>query len=135
MVLVSARPSDPSSSQLVEQFLVEVLVGLFAAHGEEDVSADELVDDLAIGGEALENDVLIVLELDHHMTRLPVDIPSLHGGVSPGLDVVAGDKLHPHDLVGRHTEQLLLLLAVKLDDEQGDSVLGQTLPGLDEVHL
>ena len=77
MLLVSDRPSDPSSRQLVEQFLVEVLVGLFAAHGEEDVSADELVDDLAIGGETLENDVLIILKLDHHMTRLPVDILSL----------------------------------------------------------
>ena len=69
MVLVSARPSDPSSSQLVEQLLVEVLVGLFAAHGEEDVSADELVDDLAIGGEALENDVLAVSKLEHNINH------------------------------------------------------------------
>ena len=32
---------------------------------------------LAVGREAAEDDVLLVLELDHHVLRLPVDVPSL----------------------------------------------------------
>ena len=74
----SQESSCPASCQLVEELLVKLLVALLAPHGEEDVAADELVDDLAVSREALEDDVLVVLKLDHHVTRLPVDIPSLH---------------------------------------------------------
>ena len=42
---------------------------------------------------------------------------------------------HAHDLVGGHPEQLLLLLAVEADDEEGDAEVRQRLPRLDEVHL
>jgi len=63
----------------VEQLLVELLVGVLAAHAEEDVAADKLVDNLAVSRQALEDNVLIILELDHHVPRLPVNVPSLHG--------------------------------------------------------
>ena len=71
------RGSDPAACELVEQLLVQLLVGLLAAHAEKDVAADKLVDDLAVGREALEDDVLVVLKLDHHVPRLPVDVPCL----------------------------------------------------------
>ena len=39
----SFQLSNPTAGQLVEHLLVQLLVGLLAAHGEEDVTADELV--------------------------------------------------------------------------------------------
>ena len=45
--------SSPAPSQLVEELLVELLVALLAPHREEDVAADELVDHLAVRGQAL----------------------------------------------------------------------------------
>ena len=42
---------------------------------------------------------------------------------------------HPHDLVGGHPDQLVLLLAVEPHHKEGDTVLGERLPGLDKVHL
>ena len=38
----------------MEELLVELLIALLAPHREEDVAADELVDDLAVRGEALQ---------------------------------------------------------------------------------
>ena len=45
--------SSPAPSQLVEELLVQLLVALLAPHREEDVAADELVDHLAVRGQAL----------------------------------------------------------------------------------
>ena len=99
----SQLSSSPASCQLVEELLVKLLVALLAPHGEEDVATDELMDDLAVSREALEDDVLVILKLDHHVPRLPVDVPSLHSGVSPRLDVVTIHKAHPHYLVVSNT--------------------------------
>ena len=44
---------------------------------EKDVASDELVDDLALGGDALEDDVVSAAELDHHVSGLPVHVPRL----------------------------------------------------------
>ena len=91
--------SSPAASELVEELLVELLVALLAPHGQEDVAADELVDHLAVRREALqqggvswvqdegrsphlEDHVLVVLELDHHVPRLPVHVPRLVLGES-----------------------------------------------------
>ena len=77
----------------MEQLLVQLLVALLAPHAQEDVATDELVDHLAVGREALEeedearnrrttadleDDILIILKLDHHVSRLPVDVPGLY---------------------------------------------------------
>ena len=86
--------SSPAAGELVEELLVELLVALLAPHGQEDVAADELVDHLAVRREALqqggvswvqdegrsphlEDHVLVVLELDHHVPCLPVHVPRL----------------------------------------------------------
>lgn len=69
------------------------------------------------------------------MPGLPVDVPSLHGGVSPCLQMVPLGERHPHDPVGAHPQQLLLLLPVEPHHEQTDAVLGQGLPRADEVHF
>ena len=91
--------SSPAAGELVEELLVELLVGLLAPHGQEDVAADELVDHLAVRREALqqggvswvqdegrsphlEDHVLVVLKLDHHVPCLPVHIPRLVFGKS-----------------------------------------------------
>ena len=68
---------DPSAGQLVEHLLVELLVRLLAPHREEDVAADELMHDLAVGGQAVEDDILVIVQLDHHVLGLPVHIPCL----------------------------------------------------------
>ena len=89
--------SSPAAGELVEELLVELLVALLAPHRQEDVAADELVDHLAVRREALqqggvswvqgkcphlEDHVLVVLKLDHHVPRLPVHVPSLVLGKS-----------------------------------------------------
>ena len=61
----------------MEEFLVEDLAAVFASHGEEDVAADEFVDDLALCWNALKNDIFSISELDHHVPGLPVHIPCL----------------------------------------------------------
>ncbi len=48
------------------------------------------------------------------------------------ISVVEG---HPHDFVACNAEELLLLLPVELDHKEGDSIVWERLPGLDEVHL
>lgn len=73
-----AAALDPAAGQLVEKLLIEVLVGFLASHGQEDVAADELVNNFAVRRETLENNVFIVLKLYHHVPRFPVDVPSLH---------------------------------------------------------
>ena len=40
--------SSPAAGELVEELLVELLIGVFASHGEEDVAADEFVDYFAV---------------------------------------------------------------------------------------
>ena len=91
--------SSPAASELVEELLVELLVALLASHRQEDVAADELVDHLAVRREALrqggvswvqdegrsphlEDHVLVVLKLDHHVPCLPVHVPRLVLGKS-----------------------------------------------------
>ena len=86
--------SSPAAGELVEELLVELLVALLAPHRQEDVAADELVDHLAVRREALrqggvswvqdegrsphlEDHILVVLKLDHHVPRLPVHVPRL----------------------------------------------------------
>ncbi len=49
--------------------------------------------------------------------------------------MISGIESHSHDLVGGHAQQLVLLLAVEPYDKEGDAVVRQRLPGLDEVHL
>lgn len=61
----------------MEHFLVQLLICVLAPHGEEDVSADELMHHLAVGRQAVEDDILVVVELNHHVLCLPVDVPGL----------------------------------------------------------
>ena len=82
----------PAPRQLVEQFLVQSLVRIFVPHAEneqfieeledrtkpeEDVPPDELMDNLTLCRDALEDDVLLAPQLDHHVPSLPVHIPGL----------------------------------------------------------
>merc|ERR1712172_423178 len=90
---------DPAPGEFVEELIVESLISVFASHGEEYVASNELVDDLAVCGEALEDDVLVVFKLDHHVPSLPVHVPSLHGGISPCLYMIPSVERHPHDPV------------------------------------
>ena len=53
--------------QLVEELLVERVALLARARGHEDVAADELVDDLAVGRHAAEGNVHVAVELDGHL--------------------------------------------------------------------
>ena len=77
MWVVVVMDLNPSPSKFVEHFFVEALISFFAPHAQEDVATDELVDDLAVGRETVEDDILVVIKLDHHVFCLPIDIPSL----------------------------------------------------------
>jgi len=76
--LVYTRGLHPPPGQFMEKLLVELLIRILASHGEEDVATDKLVDHLTVSRETLEDDVLIILELNHHMSCLPINIPGLH---------------------------------------------------------
>ena len=119
----------------MKHFLVELLIGVFTPHGQEDVTADELVHDFAVGGQTVEDDLFVVVELHHHVLRLPVDVPRFHGAEAPSLKMIPLGKGHPHDLVRGDSEQFVLLFTVESDNEERDAVVGQRLPSLDEVHL
>ena len=67
----------PTSRQFVEELLVELLIPVLGPHREEDVAANELMHDLAVGGQAVEDDILVIVQLDHHVLGLPVHIPGL----------------------------------------------------------
>ena len=53
----------------------------------------------------------------------------------PGLDVIAELNGHPHQAIEGDAKKLVFLLAVKPNDEEGNAVVRQRLPSLDEVHL
>lgn len=59
----------------------------------------------------------------------------LHGLVSPSFEMISRPHLHTHESVESHAKQLLLLVAHEFDDEQGNSILRQRLPGFDVVHF
>ena len=59
------------------EFLVQDLVAVFTSHWKEDVSSDEFMDNFAFSRDALEDDVQLVAQLDHHVAGLPVDVPGL----------------------------------------------------------
>ena len=61
----------------MEHFLVKVLIGFFASHAEENVASYELMNDFAVGRQAVENDILVIVKLDHHVLGFPVDVPRL----------------------------------------------------------
>ena len=90
--------SDPAAGQLVEELFVQRLTGLLGSHAQKYISSDELVNDLAVGRQTLELHVL-VLELHLHLFDLPVHVPGFHGGEVPGLQVVAGVRVHSHQTV------------------------------------
>jgi hypothetical protein len=77
-VLVMDGSGDlrPTASQFVEEFFVQSLVGFFGAHRQENVSADEFVNNFAIGRQATEDDVFL-FKLHHHVLDFPVDVPGL----------------------------------------------------------
>ena len=83
----------------------------------------------------LENDIFVIFELDHHVSCLPVDIPGLHCGISPCLQMISFRKCHPHDPVGAYSKQFIFLLAMEPHHEQTDSVFRQRLPSTNEIHF
>jgi len=58
-----------STRQLVEQLLVEGVGLLAIPRRHEDVAADELVNNLAVGGHTAEGDVHVAVKLDGHLER------------------------------------------------------------------
>ena len=83
----------------------------------------------------LENDIFVIFKLDHHVSCLPVDIPGLHSGISPCLQMISFRKCHPHNPVGAYSKQFVFLLAMEPHHEQTDSVFRQRLPSTNEIHF
>lgn len=147
----------PSTGQFMEQLLIQRLVRVLGPHRHEDVAANKLVNHLAVRRLAGEDDVLLLV-LDHHALNLPVYVPGLKIEIEnnystvkkqkpnfitayldriipPRLQVVASIQIHLHDPVVGHSQQLLLLMSIELDDKQRHSKLGQTLPRLYKLHF
>lgn len=73
-----SRPSDPATSQLVEEVLVQVLVGILCTHRQEDVASDELMNHLKHSLESLEVVGWKLLGLKHiiwHLTSKNMGMP------------------------------------------------------------
>ena len=58
-----AATLDPAAGQLVEKLLIEVLVGFLASHGQEDVAADELVNNFAVRRETLRKGTELIINI------------------------------------------------------------------------
>jgi len=91
----------------VKEVLVERLASVARPHRHEDVSADELVDDLAVGRQTLEHE-FVVVEWNVELFELPVDWPRLHHRQTPRAHRVARLQVEPQQSVTRHAQQLLL---------------------------
>ena len=61
----------------MEEILIEHLAAVFTSHGEKDITTNELMNHFTLCGHALEDDILLISKLDHHVSSLPVDIPGL----------------------------------------------------------
>jgi len=53
--------SVPAAGEFLEELFVECLAFVERSHRHEHISTDEFVDDLAVGAEALEHDLLITV--------------------------------------------------------------------------
>ena len=74
---IFVKHSRPAPSQFMKELLVQYLIAVFASHREEDVTSDKFMENFTLGRDTLEDDVLLVAKLNHHVTCLPVDVPSL----------------------------------------------------------
>jgi len=66
--------SLPSASEFLEQFLVQSLTLVKRSHRQEDVAADELVDDLAVGAQTLERHLVVAvltMQFNLHIQNTP----------------------------------------------------------------
>lgn len=97
---------QPSARQLVKEFFVERLVFVSRPHREEDVTSDVLVNDLAVGGQTLKRQ-FVVLESHLNLLDFPVDAPRLHVLVSPSLEGVTFVQIHADHTIGSNGQQLL----------------------------
>ena len=61
----------------MKELLVKYLIAVFAPHRKEDVASNKFVKNFAFCRDTLEDDVLVIAKLNHHVTCLPVDVPSL----------------------------------------------------------
>ena len=61
----------------MKELLVQYLIAVFAPHREEDVASNKFMENFALCRDTLEDDVLFIAKLNHHVTCLPVDVPSL----------------------------------------------------------
>ena len=101
--IANNKNSNPATGQLVEELLVQRLTGLFRSHAQKYISSDELVYDLAVGRQTLKPHIL-VFELHLHLFDFPVHVPGFHGGEIPGLQVVAGVRIHSHQTIRSDAE-------------------------------
>ena len=97
----------PATGQFVKQLFVERLVPVSGSHRQEYVAANVFVNDLAVGSQTLERNVLIAFERDEHLFDFPVDTPRLDGLVAPGSHHVATVQVHPHHTIERYAKKVL----------------------------
>ena len=74
---IFVKHSRPAPSQFMKELLVQYLIAVFAPHWEEDVTSNKFVENFTLSRDTLEDDVLFIAKLNHHVTCLPVDVPSL----------------------------------------------------------
>ncbi|PWS20856.1 hypothetical protein DKP78_26615, partial [Enterococcus faecium] len=70
-----------ASSEFVEELLIQRVALVTTAGRHEDVSADILVDDLAVCVHTAKSNVYVSIKLNGHLFNVPVDIPLSHGVV------------------------------------------------------
>lgn len=75
----------------MKHVFVQRLVGIFTPHREENVASNELVNNFAVSWEAIENDSLVIVKLDHHMFCLPIDVPGLKDRIMVASTILEED--------------------------------------------
>jgi len=60
----------------MKEFFVKYLTRVFGTKGKENVSANEFMDNFAVGRETTEANILII-QLNHHHLDFPVHVPCL----------------------------------------------------------
>ena len=92
------------SSELEEHFNIQWL--LLLAKGEEDVTPDELMNDLQVCRDSVEEESAVFM-VNTNLSGLPVDVPGTHCTVPPCLPVLQRLRIHQDQTVVGNTNHIL----------------------------
>ena len=79
--------------------------------------------------------LFVFLNLIVQFHNFPKTIYYLNCVKSPCFYMISILKRHSHDAIESHSQKLLTFFTVKSDNKKRNAIIGQGLPGLDEIHF